>query len=971
MPLTHKAKVLLIGWDAADWRVIDPLLDQGKMPNLQRLIDNGVRGNLATIEPILSPMLWTTIATGKRAYKHGVHGFSEPDPVSGGIRPVTNLSRTTKAIWNILNQQGKDSIVVGWWPSHPAEPLSRGVMVSNQFQRAGGKSLDDWRLTPGCIHPKRLEAVLSEVRFHPSEISEDILFTFLPALREMDQAQLDKVREDGRLTSVMQVIADCTTVHSAATALLQNEPWDFAGIYYDAIDHFGHGFMKYHPPRLDWVSEADFAIWKDVVESGYRYHDLMLGTLMALVEKQSGEDATIMIVSDHGFHPDHMRPREIPHEPAGPAHEHRHLGIFAAMGPGIRKDALIHGACLLDICPTLLHRFGLPVGEDMDGKVLDDLWESPQPHDSIPSWDEIDGDHGQHPPDRQVSATDSKAAVDQLVALGYIEEPDADQHKALEQTVRELDYNLACAYIDGGIFTEAILLLERLYEQWPMEHRFGAKLRLCYQNLGRVADLRRITDSIIQRRLEEAEGAAEELAALGLDDPDKQQAERQRVAAMSEAGQSRHARERQTLIAKARPNLFALDYLGAYADFFEQDYAGALDKLEQLEDDFGGRRNALSLRGDIHLRRRDWEQAGAAYRQALEIDPEMPGPYLGLARAALGQRDFATAAARARQAIGLGYQAPRAHYLLGLACYRGGDWQGAEQALLTTARQAPLMAKSYRLLGQIASHYKGDPTAAAQYQLLAMQARKRLAEEGRRRDTAAKAVTAEDQRLPALLARPEALEGVPESEIITIVTGLPRSGTSLMMQMLEAAGIAACTDGERAADASNPRGYYEQREVAALLTKDKDRAWLADARGRALKVVAPLLAALPLRMPEAGAKATPLRYRVVFMERDIHELLHSQGQMLERLAPDKAGRDQRADPAKAYFQQVKAARAWLGRHGIPAIAVDYNALIVDPRPRVDALAEFLGRPAAAPAMAAVVDPSLYRSRRASMDTRPL
>jgi hypothetical protein len=245
-------------------------------------------------------------------------------------------------------------------------------MVSNHYQRASGQSLEDWKLAPGCIHPRRLEKVLSEVRLHPAEIAEDVLFTFLPALAEMDQEALDKVREDGRLRSV-KIIADCTTVHSAATALLQNEPWDFAGIYYDAIDHFGHGFMKYHPPRLDWVSEGDFAIWKDVVESGYRYHDMMLGTLMQL----AGEDTTIILVSDHGFHPDHMRPREIPHEPAGPAAEHRHLGVLAAVGPGLRKDALIHGACLLDICPTVPHRFGLPVGEDMDGKVLPDLWESP------------------------------------------------------------------------------------------------------------------------------------------------------------------------------------------------------------------------------------------------------------------------------------------------------------------------------------------------------------------------------------------------------------------------------------------------------------------------------------------------------------------------------------------------------------------------------------------------------------------
>ena len=125
----NKRKVLLIGWDAADWKVINPLLDAGKMPNLARFIEQGVIGNLATLQPVLSPMLWTSIATGKRPYKHGIHGFSEPDPVTGGIRPVTNLSRKTKAVWNILNQNDLNTITVGWWPSNPAEPLSKEYQV--------------------------------------------------------------------------------------------------------------------------------------------------------------------------------------------------------------------------------------------------------------------------------------------------------------------------------------------------------------------------------------------------------------------------------------------------------------------------------------------------------------------------------------------------------------------------------------------------------------------------------------------------------------------------------------------------------------------------------------------------------------------------------------------------------------------------------------------------------------------------
>src|SRR6185369_18045311 len=97
-------RVAVIGWDAADWRLIHPLLDRGLMPNLQRLIERGVMGNLCTLSPSISPILWTSIATGKTADRHGIAGFLEPDPVTGGVRPAASTSRRAKALWNIASQ---------------------------------------------------------------------------------------------------------------------------------------------------------------------------------------------------------------------------------------------------------------------------------------------------------------------------------------------------------------------------------------------------------------------------------------------------------------------------------------------------------------------------------------------------------------------------------------------------------------------------------------------------------------------------------------------------------------------------------------------------------------------------------------------------------------------------------------------------------------------------------------------------
>lgn len=100
------------------------------MPTLDAFINRGVMGNLATLQPILSPMLWNSVATGKFADKHGIHGFIEPDPVNGGARPYTSTSRKCKALWNILSQSGLRSNIIGWWASHPAEPI-KGNVITN------------------------------------------------------------------------------------------------------------------------------------------------------------------------------------------------------------------------------------------------------------------------------------------------------------------------------------------------------------------------------------------------------------------------------------------------------------------------------------------------------------------------------------------------------------------------------------------------------------------------------------------------------------------------------------------------------------------------------------------------------------------------------------------------------------------------------------------------------------------------
>ncbi len=151
-------KLLLLGWDAADWLMIHPLLDAGRMPHLKRLVESGVMGNLLTLQPILSPILWTSIATGKRAYQHGVHGFVEPTPDGAGLRPTASTTRKCKALWNILAQSGQRCQAIGWYASHPAEAIN-GVCVSHQFPVAPASATPShWPPQPNSVEPAALAA---------------------------------------------------------------------------------------------------------------------------------------------------------------------------------------------------------------------------------------------------------------------------------------------------------------------------------------------------------------------------------------------------------------------------------------------------------------------------------------------------------------------------------------------------------------------------------------------------------------------------------------------------------------------------------------------------------------------------------------------------------------------------------------------------------------------------------------------
>ena len=925
-------RVLLLGWDAADWKVIHPLIKEGSMPHLASLMRRGVHGNIATLYPPLSPTLWTSIATGKRPPKHGVLGFSEPTPDGRSVRPVSVLSRKTKALWNILAQNGHRSIVVGWWPSHPAEPIP-GAMVSDFFRLV--PTDPDSSLpppAPGTVFPPDLANELADLRIQPHEIPPEVLGMFVPKFHEVDQT------EDKSLHDLAKIIAETMTLHSVATDLLERETWDLAAIYFDAIDHFGHRFMRYHPPRQAHVPEREFALYSEIIANAYRYHDAMLGRYLELV----GPETHILVLSDHGFHSDALRPSWIPVEPTGPAVEHRQHGIFVLAGPGIASGQRIFGSSILDITPTLLTLFGLPIGTDMDGNVLLQAWSAPPPIERIPSWDDVPGEAGCHPAETAQDPRESAAALEQLVALGYIAPLPDNTAEAVRETVRELDYNLARALIDAGCPHEAVPLLEKLWMEWPKENRFGLQLLLALTFCGRVEERRTALERLreqCQRWAEEAQHTLDELPPLEEVDA---------IAARSPTMRRQHY-ERRKLLELSLGLAMPLQQ----AEIFQLQMEGKTDEaarqVDALLDSSDLPLTILLFAADIYTRSPrpgDDERALAILEGVDQVLPENPHSAALRAEIAFRREDWPATLEAAAQSLGLLYFNPRIHALLGLALLHLGQETEAKNELLVAIRQNPAQPL---VLQHLENLFRKEPEKAFLFRSMReahTAARERKKQERHQSPAPPALASYEFADLCEKLPPPAPLSKPPREHDPLIVSGLPRSGTSMLMRLLQAGGVPLLVDEERPADENNRLGYFE---YAPVKNSPHDVSWLAQANGRAVKVVAPLLRYLPAAKP----------LRILVMHRPLEQVLASQQAMILRLGRTLS--EEQAATSGQFARLMENLPAFLAKTPEWSVLhISYEAVLANPHEQCKRLALFLGGNFDPLRAATAVDPTQVR-----------
>ncbi len=904
-PLPSSTKrMLLIGWDAADWEIINPLLEAGKMPNLARLVEEGVMGNLATLHPVISPMLWTSIATGKLADKHGVLGFTERDP-DVGVRPVPSTSRRTKAIWNIFQQAlGWKCNAVAWWASFPAEPLD-GATVSNIFFRAKKKD-GAWSVQPQTTHPPELAEELMPLLLDVADTDEELVLPFIPRAAEINE------KTDRRLEMFWGMLRDCINTQTVATTVMERAPWDFTAVYFDAIDHFAHGFMPYHPPRMENVSERDYGIYSPVMEGAYRFHDMMLGRLMEL----AGPEATIVLCSDHGFQSGRNRPYGNPREPAGPVLWHREFGILVMRGPGIKRDERIYGANQLDIVPTLLTLAGLPVGRDMDGKPLLEALVTPAVPTPIPSWDDVPGRDGRNPKDF-VAASAGEAAealLAQFAALGYIDDPGKDKAHAGDEAEFENEYNLAEVYLSTGRPAQAVPLLEGLVNKAPWESRYIHQLANAYLK----ADYFQAAHDLLDRAYppQDAETPPPVLV--------------------------------WQMLAKAKLRLGDRQGAGRYL-------LHATRNMKQ----FSG---LWIENGWLWLELNELPLAEQCFRRAVELDADAAAGYQGLAGIHLRRRENAQAIDAALQAVQRLYHLPYAHLTLGIALAREGRYDDSILALQRAVTMNPQFFDAHRFLGALYASRAPDSLRAGVHRNKAQQlARERAAasdaDRTRARETRAIPeipATPERERL-GRQARPLPTGPGGSGRTFVLVSGLPRSGTSLMMQMLAAGGLPPKTDGERTADVDNPEGYLEWEAIKRVGREPH----LLDEPGlerHAIKVVSALLQALPQAH----------RYRVVFMQRPVEEIVRSQAKMIDRLGTSGAEKSPEELAGALHTHREGVLTAMRKESNVfEVLEVDYPSLVADPASWAARVAEFVGAEflPTPERMAGAVRVDLHRNRK--------
>lgn len=624
-------KIVFVGIDSADWQIIDPLLQAGRMPNLRRLREKGCWGRLRTVAPVLSPVLWTSIATGRDPADHGILDFIAAD-AAGKTIPVTSNFRKTQAIWNMVTRSGGKVGVTGWWATWPAEAVD-GYVITDKlaYQLFGLGSTTDGALDKGMVFPENLGDHIRPLVMHKKDVSMDTVRRYLDLPSDWETSQGVTADDRERVDLFRGYIAQAESYRRIALDLTKRERPLLDMVYFEAPDEVSHMFMCFRPPAMSSVDPKRVQWFGQAVDRYYEETDRIIGDFAKQAES---EGAAIVICSDHGFKSGPDRPNTDSRIGKGAAADwHRKYGIIVCAGqPFATGGKEIEEASILDITPTLLAALGMPTGQDMDGRVLEDAFNrqflTQFPLRRIASYET-----GSRPRSTANPAPDSGVEQEQLealAALGYIDGKTAAQTGSAttggeSQSGPNYHNNKGTLLLQDGLYDEAI---DEFRTALASNRDFaGARINLAraYRLKGDLRSSRDVLETLLRENGPE-KSVYHELGRVAMDEKNFVQAEL-------------WLRKGVDLDRNDVAGINSLAELMELTGRFDEAIATNKRCIEIDPDNEQGYNNI----GNIYRRLGNPKEAEAWYRKAIKADSDFAGSYnnLGLVLQDQGRLDEA------------------------------------------------------------------------------------------------------------------------------------------------------------------------------------------------------------------------------------------------------------------------------------------------------------------------------------------
>jgi hypothetical protein len=418
------ARLLFVGVDGASWKVIGPLMDQDELPNFKSLaVDGAYMTQFETMSSTSSPVVWTTVATGRSPQDHGIVEFTTKLP-NGRVVPASSNSRRAKAIWELATEYDMTVGAVGWWATWPAERINGYVITDHanpafsEFLFKDGRywTADRERLTAMKMdfYPPDLAPLLAAHWFDKSHFD----YTELELRSGLNRTQMRLLRAAPwnmrtKYSILKTFYAIDAPLAAAASQLMVERPAELQLVYLrgpDGIQHYAWDLVE---PELYYRKPLNLERDRGIVEGVYRYVDSLLGDLLRGVDK----DTWVIVASDHGAEP--SREADKPGFRGRPGgHSPTARGVLFVKGPHVRKGHELDRGNPEDLMPTIAWLMGFPLSDELVGSPLLEAFEpgfvAGHPLERVASY-------GAREASTATASPADEVMLESLRSLGYIE----------------------------------------------------------------------------------------------------------------------------------------------------------------------------------------------------------------------------------------------------------------------------------------------------------------------------------------------------------------------------------------------------------------------------------------------------------------------------------------------------------------------------------------------------------------------